>query len=196
MKLDYHGQKSILRKEILRKRNSLSQFQIVSISKLIQKNLTESPEFIESKSIGIYLPIGSEVRTDDIISIALESKKTLLLPRVITNDLRFYIVEKKDFDQDSFDINKFGVKEPKETNGNLDFIDLLIVPGIAFDYYGYRIGYGYGYYDKYMTKGKFSKSIGLAYDLQVIKSPIPKFKYDKKIDILFTESGFHIIDTF
>jgi 5-formyltetrahydrofolate cyclo-ligase len=73
---------------------------------------------------------------------------------------------------------------------------LLIVPGIAFDYYGYRIGYGYGYYDKYMTKGKFSKSIGLAYDLQVIKSPIPKFEYDKKIDILFTESGFHIIDTF
>lgn len=115
---------------------------------------------------------------------------------MITNDLRFYIVEKKEFDQDSFDINKFGVKEPKETNGNLDFIDLLIVPGIAFDYYGYRIGYGHGYYDKYMTNGKFSKAIGLAYDLQVTKSPIPKSEYDKKIDALFTESGFHIFDTF
>ncbi|MGI0030148.1 MAG: 5-formyltetrahydrofolate cyclo-ligase, partial [Nitrososphaeraceae archaeon] len=122
MKLDNQGLKSILRKEILHKRNSLSQFQIASISKLIQKNLIESPEFIESKSIGIYLPIGSEVRTADIIRNALESKKTLLLPRVITNDLRFYIIEKKEFDQDSFDINKFGVKEPKETNGNLDFI--------------------------------------------------------------------------
>ena len=139
MKLDNQGQKSILRKEILHKRNSLSQFQIASISKLIQKNLIESPEFIESKSIGIYLPIGSEVRTADIIRNALESKKTLLLPRVITNDLRFYIVEKKEFDQDSFDINKFGVKEPKETNVNLDFIDLLIVPGIVFDYCGYII---------------------------------------------------------
>lgn len=196
MKLDHQDQKSILRKEILHKRNSLSQFQIVSISKLIQKNLIESPEFIESRSIGIYLSIGSEVRTDDIISIVLESKKTLLLPRVISNDLRFYKVEKKDFDEDSFDVNKFGVREPKETNRKLDFIDLLIVPGIVFDYYGYRIGYGHGYYDKYMTNGKFSKSIGLAYDLQVIKSPIPKFEYDKKIDILFTESGFHIIDTF
>jgi 5-formyltetrahydrofolate cyclo-ligase len=196
MKLDNQGQKSFLRKQILHKRNSLSQFQIVSISKLIQKNLIESPEFVESKSIGIYLPIGSEVRTDDIISMALESKKTLLLPRVISNNLRFYKVEKKDFDEDSFDINKFGVREPKKTNRKLDFIDLLIVPGIAFDYYGYRIGYGYGYYDKYMTNGKFSKSISLAYDLQVIKSPIPKFEYDKKIDILVTESGFHIIDTF
>ena len=196
MKLDNHGQKSNLRKEILRKRNSLSQFQIVSISKLIQKNLIESPEFIECKSIGIYLPIGSEVRTDEIASTALELKKTLLLPRVITNDLRFYKVEKKDFDEDSFDINKFGVREPKETNGNVDFMDLLIVPGIAFDYYGYRIGYGYGYYDKYMTNGKFSKSIGLAYDLQVIKSHIPKLEYDKKIDTLLTESGFHISDTF
>jgi len=73
MKLDNQGQKSILRKEILHKRNSLSQFQIASISKLIQKNLIESPEFIESKSIGIYLPIGSEVRTADIIRNALES---------------------------------------------------------------------------------------------------------------------------
>lgn len=196
MKLDNQDQKSILRKEILDKRNSLNQFQIVSISKLIQKNLIESPEFIESRSIGIYLPIGSEVRTDDIISIALESKKKLLLPRVIANDLRFYKVEKKDFDEDSFDVNKFGVREPKDTNGKLDFIDLLIVPGIAFDYYGYRIGYGHGYYDKYMTNGKFSKAIGLAYDLQVTKSPIPKSEYDKKIDFLFTESGFHIFDTF
>lgn len=196
MKLDNQGQKSILRKETLYKRNSLSQFQIASISKLIQKNLIESSEFNESKSIGIYLPIGSEVRTSDIIRNSLESKRTLLLPRVISNDLRFYIVEKKDFDQDAFDINKFGVKEPKETNENLEFIDLLIVPGIAFDYYGYRIGYGHGYYDKYMTNEKFSKAIGLAYDLQIIKSPIPKSEYDKKIDILFTESGFHIFDTF
>ena len=47
-----------------------------------------------------------------------------------------------------------------------------------------------------MTNGKFSKAIGLAYDLQVTKSPIPKSEYDKKIDALLTESGFHIFDTF
>jgi 5-formyltetrahydrofolate cyclo-ligase len=67
MKLDNQAQKSILRKEILHKRNSLSQFQIASISKLIQKNLIESPEFIESKSIGLY--VLNPVETWDIIIV-------------------------------------------------------------------------------------------------------------------------------
>jgi 5-formyltetrahydrofolate cyclo-ligase len=196
MKLGNQEQKSILRKEVLQKRNSLSDSQIARRSKLIQENLIRSAEFIESKSIGVYLPIGSEVQTDDIIRNAIESEKTVMLPRVIVNDLHFFIVEKHDYDHDSFDVNKFGIKEPKKTNMKIDFIDLLIVPGIVFDSHGYRIGYGYGYYDKFMAEKKFSKSIGLAYDFQVMKSPIPKFEFDKKIDILITDGGIQVFDTF
>jgi 5-formyltetrahydrofolate cyclo-ligase len=196
MKLGNQEQKSILRKEGLQKRNSLSDSQIARRSKLIQEKLIGSAEFIESKSIGVYLPIGSEVQTDDIIRNAIESEKTVMLPRVIINDLHFFIIEKHDYDHDSFDVNKFGIKEPKKTNMKLDFIDLLIVPGIVFDYHGYRIGYGYGYYDKFMAEKKFSKSIGLAYDFQVMKNPIPKFEFDKKIDILITDGGIQVFDTF
>jgi 5-formyltetrahydrofolate cyclo-ligase len=196
MKLGNQEQKSILRKEVLQKRNSLNDSQIARRSKLIQEKLIGSAEFIESKSIGVYLPIGSEVQTDDIIRNAIESEKTVMLPRVIINDLHFFIIEKHDYDHDSFDVNKFGIKEPKKTNMKLDFIDLLIVPGIVFDYHGYRIGYGYGYYDKFMAEKKFSKSIGLAYDFQVMKNPIPKFEFDKKIDILITDGGIQVFDTF
>jgi 5-formyltetrahydrofolate cyclo-ligase len=196
MKLGNQEQKSILRKEVLQKRNSLSDSQIAKRSKLIQEKLIGSAEFIESKSIGVYLPIGSEVQTDDIIRKAIESEKTVMLPRVIINDIHFFIVEKHDYDHDSFDVNKFGIKEPKKTNMKLDFIDLLIVPGIVFDFHGYRIGYGYGYYDKFMAEKKFSKSIGLAYDFQVMKNPIPKFEFDKKIDILITDGGIQVFDTF
>jgi 5-formyltetrahydrofolate cyclo-ligase len=196
MNLGNQDQKSILRKEILQKRNSLSDSQITSKSKLIQEKIMERVEFVESKSIGIYLPIGSEVRTNSIIKNALESEKKVLLPRIITNDLHYFIVEKHDLDQDSFDVNKFGIKEPKKTNMKLDFIDLLIVPGIVFDSNGYRIGYGHGYYDKFMVKKRFSKSIGLAYDIQVLKNPIPKSEFDKKIDLLITESGIQVFDTF
>lgn len=196
MKLGNQEQKSILRKEILQKRNSLSDSQIARRSKLIQEKLIGSAEFIESKSIGVYLPIGSEVQTNDIIRNAIESEKTVMLPRVIINDLHFFIVEKHDYVHDSFDVNKFGIKEPKKTNMKLDFIDLLIVPGIVFDFHGYRIGYGYGYYDKFMAEKKFSKSIGLAYDFQVMKNPIPKFEFDKKIDILITDGGIRVFDTF
>lgn len=196
MKLGNQEQKSILRKEVLQKRNSLSNFQIARRSKLIQDKLIGSAEFIESKSIGVYLPVGSEVQTDHIIRNALELDKTVLLPRVIINELDFFIVEKHDYYHDSFDVNKFGIKEPKKTNMKLDFIDLLIVPGIVFDSHGYRIGYGYGYYDKFMAEKNFSKSIGLAYDFQVMKNPIPKFEFDKKIDILITDDRIQVFDTF
>jgi 5-formyltetrahydrofolate cyclo-ligase len=196
MNLNNQDQKSALRNEILQKRNSLSIFEISSKSRSIQENLIRSNEFIESKSIGIYLPIGSEVQTKDIISNALGSEKTILLPRIVQNDVQFFVVEKKDFDQDLFEVNKFGIKEPKKTNMKTEFMDLLIVPGIVFDYHGYRIGYGYGYYDKFMAEEKFSKSIGLAYNFQVMKNPIPKFEYDEKIDILITESGIQVFDTF
>lgn len=195
MKLD-NEEKSLLRKEVLHKRNSMSHFEISMKSKLIQQKLIESPVFNQSRSIGLYLAIGSEVQTREIINYALDLGKTVLLPRIMSNDLRFYVVDQKDFEKNSFDVNRFGIKEPNIDNRPADFIDLLIIPGIVFDMYGFRIGYGYGYYDKYLTINKFSKSIGLAYDFQFIKKPIPILPHDRKIDVLITESGFHVFNSF
>jgi len=194
MKLE-NEEKSLLRKEVLHKRNSMSHFEISMKSKLIQRKLIESPVFNQSKSIGLYLAIGSEVQTREIINYALDLGKTVLLPRIMSNDLRFYVVDQKDFEKNSFDVNRFGIKEPK-IDKPADFIDLLIIPGIVFDTYGFRIGYGYGYYDKYLTISKFSKSIGLAYDFQLIKKPIPILPHDRKIDVLITESGFNVFNSF
>lgn len=195
MKLD-NEEKSFLRKELLHKRNSISNFEISTKSKLIQQKFIESPVFNESKSIGLYLAIGSEVQTREIINCSLNLGKTVLLPRIMSNNLQFYLVDQKDFETNSFDVNRFGIKEPKIDNKTVDFIDLLIIPGIVFDMYGFRIGYGHGYYDKYLTNNKFSKSIGLAYDFQLIKRHIPILPHDRKIDILITESGFHIFNSF
>ena len=195
MKLE-NEEKSLLRKEVLHKRNSMSHFEISMKSKLIQQKLIESPVFNQSKSIGLYLAIGSEVQTREIINYALDLGKTVLLPRIMSNDLRFYVVDQKDFEENSFDVNRFGIKEPKIDNKLADFIDLLIIPGIVFDTYGFRIGYGYGYYDKYLTINKYSKSIGLAYDFQFIKKPIPILPHDRKIDVLITESGFNVFNSF
>ena len=195
MKLE-NEEKSLLRKEVLHKRNSMSHFEISMKSKLIQQKLIESPVFNQSKSIGLYLAIGSEVQTREIINYALDLGKTVLLPRIMSNDLRFYVVDQKDFEKNSFDVNRFGIKEPEIDNKPADFIDLLIIPGIVFDMYGFRIGYGYGYYDKYLTINKYSKSIGLAYDFQFIKKPIPILPHDRKIDVLITESGFNVFNSF
>ena len=195
MNLD-NEEKSLLRKEVLQKRNSMSHFEISMKSKLIQQKLIESPVFNQSKYIGLYLAVGSEVQTREIINYALDLGKTVLLPRIMSNDLRFYVVDQKDFEKNSFDVNRFGIKEPEIDNKPADFIDLLIIPGIVFDMYGFRIGYGYGYYDKYLTNNNFSKSIGLAYDFQLIKKTIPILPHDRKIDVLITESGFHVFNSF
>lgn len=194
MKFGNQEQKSILRKEILHKRNSMNLADVSDKSKLIQENLIRDPEFIRAKSIGLYLPIGSEVETSCIITQVLNLGMILLLPRIVDHDLRYHIVDQKDFDKDMFDTNKFGIKEPKLQNSSVDFIDILIIPGIVFDNYGYRIGYGYGYYDRYISNKKFSKCIGLAFDFQFIKSHIPVFSYDQKIDLLITESGKHVFN--
>ena len=195
MKLD-NEEKSLLRKEVLRKRNSMNRSEVSTKSNLIQRKLIESPVFNQSKSVGLYLAIGSEVQTREIINYSLDLGKTVLLPRVMSNNLRFYVVNKDDLETNSFDVNMFGIKEPRIYNKSEDYIDLMIIPGIVFDIYGSRIGYGYGYYDKYLTSNEFSKSVGLAYDFQLIKKPIPILPHDRKIDILITESGFHVFDTF
>jgi len=194
MKLD-NEEKSLLRKEVLLKRNSMNRSEVSTKSNVIQRKLIESPVFNQSKSVGLYLAIGSEVQTREIINYALDLGKTVLLPRIMSNDLRFYVVDQKDFEENSFDVNRFGIKEPK-IDKPADFIDLLIIPGIVFDMYGFRIGYGYGYYDKYLTINKYSKSIGLAYDFQFIKKPIPILPHDRKIDVLITESGFNVFNSF
>jgi len=174
----------------------MNRSEVSTKSNVIQRKLIESPVFNQSKSVGLYLAIGSEVQTREIINYSLDLGKTVLLPRVMSNNLRFYVVNKEDLETNSFDVNMFGIKEPRIYNKSEDYIDLMIIPGIVFDIYGSRIGYGYGYYDKYLTSNEFSKSVGLAYDFQLIKKPIPTLPHDRKIDILITESGFHVFDTF
>jgi 5-formyltetrahydrofolate cyclo-ligase len=65
---------------------------------------------------------------------------------------------------------------------------LLIVPGIVFDLRGYRIGYGHGYYDKYLSMKNYSKSMGLGYELQVVDFTIPIMPHDQKLDMIITEN--------
>jgi 5-formyltetrahydrofolate cyclo-ligase len=70
---------------------------------------------------------------------------------------------------------------------NTSNIDLLIVPGIAFDRMGHRLGYGRGYFDRYLSQAKPHFSIGLAYNFQMVES-LPHYSHDQKLDAIATES--------
>jgi 5-formyltetrahydrofolate cyclo-ligase len=175
---------------MLAKRNGLTELEILSKSKQIQEILIASRYFEESKVLGVYIPRGSEVRTQMIIDEGFKSMKTVSIPRIIdASMMRFYEMNE---DRIRNLVNgKFGIPEPTGTENDVSgAMDLLIVPGIAFDLQGYRLGHGMGYYDNFLrNKGKL-RSIGLAFELQVTKKRfLPRYKYDMKVDNIVTETG-------
>jgi 5-formyltetrahydrofolate cyclo-ligase len=182
--------KTAIRKEVLNKRNSMNSIDVRNKSSKIQNSVISLEIYLAATVIGIYLPIGKEVETWRIINHSLLNNKIVGLPRVESdNDLCFYRVEEDDLRHNLITRPFFGVKEPKILKSkSIEAIDTLIVPGIAFDRKGARIGYGFGYYDRYMAKNRCKKSIGLSYDFQIFDCIPSMHSYDQKIDIIVSEN--------
>ena len=136
------------------------------------------------KNIGGYYPSNYEIDDLDILNL-LEKKRFKVLLPIIKNDnqMNFYKWSKKD----PLNINKFGIPEP--VSSKIFYPDILIVPLVAFDSRLNRLGYGGGYYDRYIEKLEKIKKvvkIGLAFSFQKISS-IPINQYDKRLDFVITE---------
>ncbi len=171
---------------MLEKRNGLDAQEIAKRSKRIQEFLLNSKEFRSAKVVGAYYAFGSEVKTDLIIEQAKALGKKVALPSVEGESLAFYELSSGKYLVKA----RFGMMEPLPY-GPADKIDLLVVPGIAFDQNGYRLGYGKGYYDKFLAKKKLF-SIGLGYSFQLLKS-LPSGEYDKRLDAIATEEGIRYV---
>lgn len=164
-------------------RDSLSLDFINITSKQIQDNLRKVDFFRNAKSVGAYYSIGSEVKTQDILQEILKSGKDLALPKVVKKDLVF----KKIKSISDLEEGNFSVMEPKDYCEDMKKIEVIIVPAIALTREGHRLGYGFGYYDRYLS-GKKLKTIALSYSKQVIRS-FPHSDHDVRIDCIVTEDG-------
>jgi 5-formyltetrahydrofolate cyclo-ligase len=181
-------QKKIIRNKISYLRNNLSLEQHKLKSELIKEKLIKLDEYIKANNIFIYYPFRSEIDTTLIIEHALKNNKKIILPKIDNNNLKlFFIYDIKN----DLKIGKYGILEPDNSKCKeaiIDDIDLAIVPGLCFDLYFNRLGYGGGFYDKILSKLKKDiKIIALAFDLQLINK-LPICKYDKKVNIIITES--------
>jgi 5-formyltetrahydrofolate cyclo-ligase len=177
-----------IRKSLLERRNNLSSDQIYEKSQFIQHHVLNSRQFLKSGTVGVYIPIGSEVRTDEIIRNAISAGKKVALPRIESEGIRFYQLHDNNFKEEMV-LGKFGVKEPPSIRRRVNKIDLLIVPGIGFDNQGSRIGYGRGYFDEYLRRRKVSFSMGLGYEFQLVPYELPQSPSDQSIDSLSIETG-------
>jgi 5-formyltetrahydrofolate cyclo-ligase len=176
-----------IRKSLLERRNKLSSDEIYEKSHFIQHHVLNSKQFLKSGTVGVYIPIGSEVRTEEIIRNAISAGKKVALPRIESEGICFYQLHDKNFKE--LVLGKFGVKEPPNIGRRVNRIDLLIVPGIGFDNQGSRIGYGRGYFDDYLRKTKVSFSMGLGYEFQLVPYDLPQSPSDHPINGLSIETG-------
>jgi len=162
-------------------RDSLSLDFINITSKQIQDNLRKIEFFRNAKSIGAYYSIGSEVKTQDVLQEVLKSGKEVSLPKVVKKDLVF----KKIKNLSDLEQGNFSVMEPKDYCEDAKKIEVIIVPAIALTRDGHRLGYGFGYYDRYLSAKK-PKTIALSYSKQIIRS-FPYSDHDATIDCIVTE---------
>ena len=180
-------EKKSLRSLFLEKRDNTS-FDFMKIaSEKIQKRIKKINAFRNAQKIGVYYPIGSEILTQDIIQELLSNGKDVFLPKIIGKNIEF----RKITDFSSLEKGSFDIMEPKDNCQTDDNLDVVLVPTVGISPIGVRLGYGFGYYDRFLATSN-AKTISLTYSKQLVKS-IPFYEKDIKIDWIVTEEK--IIET-
>jgi 5-formyltetrahydrofolate cyclo-ligase len=172
-------EKSRLRVELLSKLKDFSDPERAQQNSVIQKKLLALPEFQKAQTIAFFASEPFEVATDSLISESLNLGKRVVLPRVEQNSswLEFHQIQSlAELQPGCFGINCPAKNSPKV---ELPQIDLLIVPALAFDLTGNRLGRGGGYFDRVLKKFQ-GVSIGLAFDFQLLEK-IPIESFDQKL---------------
>lgn len=173
--------KENIRKQFLEKRDWLSADLIEISSRQIRKNLGKIEQYRKAQTIACYHSTGSEVRTHEIMQEILSHGKILALPRVKGQDLVFCQVKKFE----DLEKGEFGIMEPKQYCPVVDRFDLIIVPAVAMAKNGQRLGYGMGFYDRFLADKKIPV-IALAYSQSIAKN-IPHSEDDVLVSIIITE---------
>ena len=178
-----------MNKEELREKYLLLRKNVIDKEKkslIIMKKIIENTLYQQAQTIALYKNLPSEVDTNELIKKCLEDGKVVALPRVTGDDLIFYQVEQ----EETFTKSSFGILEPTEDSRNVikpEDIDLIIVPGVCFDLEHNRLGFGKGFYDRYLN-GLSIPSIAICFDEQILKDDlIPTNENDMKIALIITD---------
>ena len=177
--------KKELRKEILSKRSLLSAEDVKKMSTIICSNVIQEDIYAKAHNLCLYIPVRNEVDACLLIDDARMRGKRIWLPKVDGTEMDFYLYE-KDTELIS---GAYNIPEPvSEVALKPDENTLVIMPGAVFSRKGDRIGYGGGYYDRYLEKHPACKTIALCYDFQ-IKEEIPTELHDIRPDQIIINSG-------
>jgi 5-formyltetrahydrofolate cyclo-ligase len=178
--------KRSIRSQMLDRRNALTAERCSEVGALVQERLLATEWFAAARTVALYSPIRGEVPTGAIAARALSEGKQLAYPCVDGELLGFFVVT----DPLDLEPGAFGVLEPpRRLQLALAALDLIVVPGLAFDRQGHRLGYGRGFYDRTLVESRPGcVAVGLAYDFQ-LTAALPVQKHDRALAAVVTETG-------
>lgn len=189
MDQDLNKKKRELRKYILRIRRNLSQDVIKMQSAAILRHVINSPQYEAAVVIMIYVAMRDEVQTFTLIEHSLKQGKQVCVPYINDRAGNMDAILIRSLDElvkGDFDIltavkSDLNLIDPMEIN-------LMIMPGVAFDQYGHRLGMGAGFYDRFMVQAKQASSLGLVLSCQLLDI-VPCMPHDYLVDYIVTEDG-------
>lgn len=191
-RMDNFMDKRTFRSMARKNRDAMNEKLRLEKSNLIFEQLIKLPLFQKSENLFIYLSFRSEVNTWKILDYALEQGKFVYAPITLTDEKKLLCCKvddpKKQLQKDSY-----GILSPyfdKDRIVSSQLIDLVLVPGLAFDLEKHRMGYGGGYYDRFVTTlSSSATTLALAFEEQLYEK-IPLDPYDMKADHILTEKRF------
>lgn len=187
--------KKEIRSRLKKQRSLLGADECHNMSHDIYKRLIALELDREYENILLYSAIRNEVNIDEYFTYLINKAKRIYYPRVSGNTMSFYRVRSLD----ELNCGSFNIKEPDMTKEytQADGRALMIVPGLAFSDTGYRIGYGKGFYDRYLssfTKRDTVMAVGVGYDFQLLSSMTFEDEYDVPLDGVITDKREVFID--
>ena len=168
-------EKKELRAQIKALKKQHTKEQLLEQSEKILAKLEQHPDFVKAEKVMLYSALPDEVQTQAFLE-KWHLKKKIILPTVVGDD-----IIPVEYAQDTdFAVGDFNILEPQNDPYRGDF-DLIIVPGVAFDRMGNRIGRGRGYYDRFLCQHLEVKRIGICFDFQLVNE-VPTEPLDIKMD--------------
>ncbi|MDM1755599.1 5-formyltetrahydrofolate cyclo-ligase [Acinetobacter towneri] len=183
-----------LRKQLRQQRRAVTPNQQQQAQQAVLQRLIRLPKFQYAKKVGVYLDAFGEIHTQRIIEYCFVQGKQVYLPMICNMNQQLVWVEisRHQYINKRFSHHPLGMKEPMASRGkHVSHLDLLIMPLLACDKYGTRIGMGGGYYDRTLASApQRPYRLGIAHDFQLIHANLPRKNWDQPLDALLTPECF------
>ena len=179
-----HEAKASLRDELKRRRNAVNQEQLAVCSQQIFENLRDLPVYQEATSVFCFLSYLSEVDTNPILEDLLNRKIRIAVPKIMDKTTMIAVPFSG---WDDLKPDRLGIPTPCANTPDDGPFDLVITPGLGFSKQGGRLGYGRGYYDRWLAAHEVKQRLGICLEIQLVDQ-LPVEDTDVPLQLLITES--------